>query len=164
MSGIAHDWESKLAEGTAGEDIVISALKKLGTVDRATSMELQRAGIDCFVNNETLGVLSLEIKTCSQVAKTGNVFLEYEVEYSDQKRLGWVLKTVAQRVVYYSPQQRKAYLMDSVALKRNLAQWKLTYPLGKAVSRGNGNEWIGIGVVVPLSVVYEATGTGAVTI
>lgn len=123
-------------------------------------MELQRVGIDCFVENYLLGLISIEIKTDSQLSKTGNAFLEYSVEYERETRLGWILKTVAQRVAYYSPQRKKAYLLDSVLLKKNLEDWKREYPIGKAISVNDGQRWIGVGVLVPLSVLYAEAGTG----
>jgi len=160
LSASQHDWHAKLAEGIVGEDAVIQSLSRLGVVTKATSMELQRLGIDCFVENPLLGIISVEIKTDSQISKTGNAFLEYSIEYERENRLGWILKTVAQRVAYYSPQQKKVYLLDAVLLKKYLPHWKREHPIGNAISVNEGRRWIGVGVLVPFTVLYSEVGTG----
>lgn len=130
-----HDFGEQLAAGEegAGElDVFFSARYK---VER-TDLKMDKLGIDrIFTHRATGKRYSIEYKSDSRAASTGNAFIEIvSVDANDTP--GWAKTCLAQWLIYYVPPWRKGYWIRTCAIKARLEEWISKYPLGHCQNKG----------------------------
>lgn len=140
-------FRTDLKRGEAGEqqlDAFFSRHYQILAVDMAT----QKRGIDRIWTDHTFGRrFTVEYKTDSHTATTGNVFVEY-VSNDQRKTPGWAVHSEAQLLVYFIPQTRKVHLLDMLRLKSMLPEWMETMPRRSIL---NQQGYSTLGLLVPLS-------------
>lgn len=114
----------------------------------ATPLIVDKMGIDrVWVEKNTRVRYSVEYKADEMTAKTGNAFVE-TVSIDTEDKPGWAYTCVAQILVYYIPQWRKAWLLSPMAIKNKLEEWKKKYKEVPA----NNNGYKTLGLLVPWKV------------
>lgn len=162
----AYGFTEKLAEGEQGEAFIASCLSVLGRIHIVSSMGYQRIGIDAFIASERYGYTSIQFKRCSQAARYGNAFIEIRIldEHKKEKDIGWAYKTTANNIAYWAVGTGRIYVMDTMAVKRQLPSWKEQFRIGQGCSNENGRTWYAEGLCVPLSVIQRQVCTDVLTV
>lgn len=144
---IYHDFHKKLAEGKEHEDALdvhFSGTYEIQYVPRGAD----RLGIDrLFIHRGTRNRYSVEYKSDSEAAQTGNAFVEI-VSVDTTGALGWAKTCCAQWLIYYIPPTGRGYWFSPCAIKAHLEQWGRLYPVRKSYNNGYASK----GICVPLGV------------
>lgn len=107
-----------------------------------------KIGIDrLWSDKETHVKYSVEYKADERTADTKNAFVE-TVSVDKTNAPGWAYTCAAQFIVYYIPQWNKAWIMNTIAIKNRVEEWKQKYRQVKAV---NENGYTTYGIAVPFS-------------
>jgi len=138
------DFDEQLIEGKEAEDYLDIAFSEFAEV-KEVGMDLQRKGIDRAFRLDGK-IITVEYKADRRATMTGNAFIE-TVSVSTTFAEGWARKTQADWIVYFLPQELKAYLIPTKEMKKRLNDWRKTYPRGKAQNKGYHSE----GLLVPLT-------------
>ncbi len=111
------------------------------------SMNAQKSGIDRVWTNRTDSIrYSVEYKSDSTAATTGNVFIEtVSVDVQDKK--GWAKTSCAQLLVYYIPPLNTAYTIPMLSIKSLLSDWIKKYKLQSIKNKGYFTK----GLLVPVT-------------
>lgn len=124
MGGRVYEFEQQLEKGEQGERLLDRYFSRtLGVDVKPVSMEMQLLGIDRLWERPNGKRLSVEYKTDSAAARTGNLFIEV-LSNRERGKPGWALTSIAQAIIFYIPGKRKAYFTDTTALKRKLGSWE----------------------------------------
>lgn len=135
--------------GQDGEVRVFRALEAEGWgVKRAEAMNLQRMGIDAFIERP-FESYSIEIKTDARLEQTNNLFIESSVDSeSGRRNAGWLWKTCAQLVVYNTPERLLSF--SALDLRTMIQDW-LDLENDELITRTSDNgTYKGVGYLVPL--------------
>lgn len=151
--------DNQLGKGEKGEQCLDRHFSKRYDIDPVDGKQ-QRQGIDRIWTHKGDGrEYTVEYKTDSRTAETGNVFIE-TMSVDTEEKLGWAYTSKAQLLVYYVPQCETAYtgtayIVEMTKIKKLLPKWSKAYK-DRVVSVPNGDEngvnyhtW---GILVPLAV------------
>jgi hypothetical protein len=140
-----HDFREQVSEGEAFAkelDVFFSTRYEITRTPLATD----KLGIDrIFTHHATGKRYSIEYKSDSRAASTGNAFVEI-VSVSENNTPGWAKTCLAQWIIYYIPPWRKGYWIRACTIKARLEAWERRYPTG----RGQNRQYASIGILVPL--------------
>lgn len=140
-----YDFRTQLHQGEAGEAALDAYFAQKYQITHAT-MSDQRRGIDRFFYNPVTGfACSIDYKTDTRAAQSGNAFIE--TTHSD--RPGWAYTSEADFIFYYLPQSQIVYAVGLKWLReKRLPQWVEAYPIRSADNGG----YTTYGLIVPLDV------------
>ncbi len=141
-----YDFEQQRQQGNAGEGFLDAFFATKGYAIRPASDEEQRRGIDrAFTSPKTGKVSTVEYKTDSTAARTGNAFIE-TVSVDAAGKMGWALTSQADILVYFIPPLSRIIVVPFMALHWELPRWIREYPPRQAQNRGYATH----GIVIPL--------------
>lgn len=99
--------------GRPGEETIIQYFISLGyQVEDIDDLQQQKKGTDIVINGKTI-----EIKTDTCIAKTGNIFCEVGNERKGWFEEGWIKKIQADFLLVYDTKNQYVYLIDVQQLK-----------------------------------------------
>lgn len=147
-----YNFKTQLALGQAAEVEVSQILRSWFRVERA-SFEFDKLGIDFFLQQKNGAIWSAQLKTDFAAARTGNIFLEFEIASESHKSAGWSLSCIAQVLIVWIPDLRKIIFADTVAIKKDLIELKREYGLAPPVKNKskNGKPFFAYGILMPIS-------------
>lgn len=142
-----HDFQQQLARGEAGERTLDAYFGQRYQIRKATMAE-QRRGIDRFFINPANGQQwSLDYKTDTRAAQTGNVFIETKT-YPDREQSGWAYTSEAGWLFYYLPDAFVVYAVSFSYLRTKvLPLWLARYPVRSAKNK----TYTTYGLIVPVA-------------
>lgn len=130
-----HDFKIDLREAEKCEQAIDRVFSQWYIVE-PVPVPVNKIGIDRLWTHRIERVrYSVEYKTDWKTAETGNAFVE-TVSVDGSNKPGWGYTCSAQLLVYYVPQWAKAYLISTVAIKNNIAQWRASYKEKFAQNQG----------------------------
>lgn len=141
------DFQQQLKRGEAGEKTLDAYFGQRYQIRRATMAE-QRRGIDRFFINPANGrTWSLDYKTDTRAAQTGNVFIETKT-HPDRDHSGWAYTSEAGWLFYYLPDIWTVYAVNQPYLRAKvLPIWAARYPLRSAKNK----TYTTYGLIVPVA-------------
>lgn len=142
---MVYDWSEQLRVGADGERVLDTILSHLGTLTEATRDE-QRAGIDRILVTGKGQRLTIEYKTDTLAHRTGNAYIE-TLSVSTTGKLGWLHTCTADRMVYYTPGDRRIRVIRMDRMRKAAQDWQWVHP----VVRVQNKTYYGEGMLVPLS-------------
>lgn len=117
-----HTFVNSLKVGALGEQILDSHFTSKFNIEEV-DMAAQRRGIDrIFTHKESGAVCTVEYKTDTRAADTGNVFLEIWSNKEKEKR-GWAYTSQARWLYFYMPGLEKVCIMEMTKLKMAIREW-----------------------------------------
>lgn len=122
MGRPVHKWETTFTRGTHYEEELDSIFARWYEIEPVSQAD-QSAGIDRVFTSPDGREFTIEYKSDSRAAETGNAFIE-TLSVSTTGRLGWAYTSRAQVLVYYVPELSIAYLVNMVDVKRSLTGWR----------------------------------------
>ncbi len=142
------DFQAQLKRGEAGEATLDAYFGQRFQIRKATMAE-QRRGIDRFFTNPKNGhVWSLDYKTDTRAAQTGNVFIETKT-FPDREQSGWAYTSEAEWIFYYLPDAFAVYAVSFTYLRAKvLPLWAARYPLRSAKNK----TYTTYGLIVPVAI------------
>jgi len=138
------DFDEQLVEGQEAEAFLDDVFSEFAEVKKV-GMDLQRKGIDRAFRIDGK-IITVDYKADRRATLTGNAFIE-TVSVSTNDTAGWARKTQADWIVYFLPQEMKAYVIPVKEMKKRLNDWWNTYPVGNAQNAGYYSQ----GLLVPLT-------------
>lgn len=139
-----YRFDQQLAAGEQGEAYLDGFFMAWFTIRRASRDE-QRQGIDRWFEDATGRRLSIEYKTDSTAARTGNAFIE-TVSVDTAHKPGWIHTSRADMLIYYIPPDGLIYALRFARLRRVLPRWEREYPKRSVQNDGYCTH----GLLVPL--------------
>lgn len=134
-----------LARGQEGEAFLDEFFGQWNTIEPASRAE-ERQGIDRWFTCRRSGRrYSVEYKTDTTAARTGNAFIE-TVSVDTAGKQGWAFTTRAAFVLYYVPPDDLIYVLRPRRLRAELADWQSRYPTKSTPNEGYRTH----GICVPL--------------
>lgn len=149
-----NNFEQLKAEGQTGEQALDAFFSRYYKTIKVAPLEWQRFGIDRLFIDHDDSQKTIEYKTDYKFAATNNIFLEWEIIETDgSKSKGWIKKSIAQQLIYYSPQKQMAFQFEMATLKDLTNGFMQSIGPTKTVKTkaNNGGEIYAIGVLVPIS-------------
>jgi hypothetical protein len=141
-----YNFADQLSHGERGETFLDRYFSRWFRIQPSTPEE-QRLGIDRhFHHLKSHDEFTVEYKTDSTAARTGNAFIETVSVDSDQKA-GWAFTSQADRLLYYVPGKRVVYILKMTAIRARLPFWLATYALREVPNNGYHTH----GLLVPLA-------------
>lgn len=139
-----YGFDQQFAQGNKGENVLDTYFSRLYFV-LLVPLDMQRLGIDrVFLNRESLMTHTIEYKTDSRAAQSGNVFIE-TVSIDRDNKPGWAYTSRADFLFYYLPQVGRVYCIEMSTLRRYLGDWVKHYPLKEIANKGYNTR----GILVP---------------
>lgn len=140
---MTFDFHQQLARGVKGETALDAYFGTFYHITPVT-MDEQMRGIDRrFHNPRTGNRFTVEYKTDTRAAQTGNVFIE--TRHTDRK--GWVYTAAAEWLFYYLPDAWTVYTVQFAYLRaKALPGWTMRHPTRGAPNGG----YTTYGLIVPL--------------
>lgn len=129
--------------GLEGEAALDALFARWYRITAASATE-QRQGIDRWFSHDTRRI-SVEYKTDTTAARTGNAFVE-TVSVDTSGKQGWAYTSQADYLAYYIPPDGVVYVMRFSRLRRQLPRWDLLYPTRTIPNQGYHTH----GLLVPL--------------
>ena len=152
-----HNFQDSLKVGAIGEKLLDAHFISKFDIEPVEMVD-QRKGIDrVFTHKETGAVCTVEYKTDTKSASTGNVFVEIWSNKQSGKK-GWAYTSQAQWLYFYMPGLDKVCIIEMTRLKMVLGKWaKKGSGFRKVgVSNKSGNSFYTTeGILVPIEV-FEA--------
>lgn len=139
------DFDEQLKEGQEHEEFLDMVFSRHVAVE-PVSMEYQRKGVDRVFTNKDGAVRFVEYKADRKATITGNAFIE-TVSVSSTGAEGWAKKTIADVIIYFLPQEMKAYVINAQKMKKMIPEWSKQYRTGRAQNDGYYSE----GLLIPLT-------------
>lgn len=138
-------FDDQLSHGEHGETFLDRFFSRWFRIEPATPEE-QRRGIDrIFYNSRHRRTLTIEYKTDTAAARTGNAFIE-TISVDAIEKAGWVFTTEADILIYYIPGKSVLYVLRMAAVRSRLPFWLLTYKVREIPNLGYYTH----GLLVPL--------------
>lgn len=150
------DFVECLQYGQSGEALIEKHFSDRWDIQPATT-EQQKLGIDRVFKNQCTGeAYTIEIKTDTVAAKTGNAFLEI-AKHLNPYRPGWVYTCQADFLFYLVPHQMLIVVRPNT-LRLHIESWLISYPLRNVKSEGKHQNYQTQGVLVPLDELAKTGG------
>lgn len=147
METSTHGFNQKVKQSEEDNKVLDRFFSKWYDILRM-ELAIDKIGIDrLWTDKEQKVRYSVEYKADRRAAETGNAFVE-TVSVDKTNTPGWAYTCAAQFLVYYIPQQNKAWIMSTIAIKNKVDEWKKKYRAVKAV---NENGYTTYGIAVPFS-------------
>jgi len=127
-----YNFEEQLEIGERHEKELDNRLENLTICLRLEKLKVEeqiRWGIDRIFYSKAGNVFSLEYKTDLKAYSTGNFFIE-TISSDTPLTRGWALKTLAQHILFYVPQEEKVWAVSAWHLKQKLKDWEEKYEEG----------------------------------
>lgn len=150
MSGKVYTFGERLRAGSLGESILDMFFASWFDIESVTMAE-ERRGIDrLFVGRKLDDPLAVELKTDTQAARTGNVFLE-TISVDREGKPGWVFTTQADALIYYMHEDGggTGLIFDPADLRDSVYGWTRRYDVKTATNR----DYHSYGLLVPVKVI-----------
>ena len=138
------DFNEQLIEGQETERFLDSIFSKFVRI-QDVEMDLQTKGVDRIFYWDDMAI-AVEYKADRRATITGNAFIEI-ISVSHTNKAGWAKTTNADWIIYFLPQEMKAYVVRVKEMRQKLDEWLNTYPTGTA----QNEEYQSIGILVPLT-------------
>lgn len=140
-----YNFDEKLKEGIDFEKELDEIFN--GEFDiKPVNMVDQRLGIDRRFTRKSNGAsLTVEYKSDSKAAKTGNAFIE-TISVDTHNKTGWAKTSQADILIYYIPPTKVIIVLKMQAVQSSVARWEKVYPKKSIPNEGYNT----IGVLVPL--------------
>ena len=155
MSNKVHNFQNSKKIGDIGEKLLDAHFMGKFEIE-AVEMVDQRKGIDrVFTHKKTGAVCTVEYKTDTRAADTGNVFIEVWSNKQKEKR-GWAYTSQAQWLYFYMPGIDEVCVIEMTKLKMLLPEWIEAAYRKVGVANKSGNTFYTTeGILVPIGV-FEA--------
>lgn len=158
---MTFDFKTQFDVGESGEEYLDKHYSKLYQIKKVTDFELQKRGVDRVFKSHDCSHscwFTVEYKVDFKAGETGNIFVEIAVNKGSEKGFGWAQKLFAQALLYYVPAKRTCYFCSSLHLKGHIEKWAQSHRISKPVQNkeSNGNEYHGIGILVPIDAFVDA--------
>jgi hypothetical protein len=141
---MVKQFAKQLEIGEAFEKVLDAHFASEYQISKATLIE-QRTGIDRWFESEDGGRISVEYKSDSRAADTGNAFVEI-VSVSTRNIAGWAYTSHANTLIYYLPQPRICYHIGFDILRQELDGWRVKYPARNV----RNSDYFTTGLLVPI--------------
>jgi len=144
-----HEFEVSIRRKDKIEDI-IAYLKRTGFDWLPATNEQQKNGIDGIVTcRKTNRQWSVEVKSDSRAAETGNIFVEtVSVDVTGQP--GWAYTSLAQVLFYYIPPLNIAYVAYMTKIKELVCGWESEFHSQPIPNSGYYEDYQTTGLLIPL--------------
>ncbi|HMN12042.1 MAG TPA: hypothetical protein PKD55_06935 [Bellilinea sp.] len=139
-----YQFDRQLSIGEEGEAFLDGFFAPWFHIRRATPAE-QRQGIDRWFVDARGRRQSVEYKSDSTAARTGNAFVE-TISVDTTRKPGWAYSSQARTLVYYIPPDGLIYIIRFRHLRVVMPRWERDYPT-RAVSNAGYHTH---GLLVPL--------------
>ncbi|HMM41915.1 MAG TPA: hypothetical protein PKA95_08445 [Thermomicrobiales bacterium] len=127
MAEAFYDFARQFKHGQRGEEVLDAFFGARYNILPATAAD-ERRGIDRYFTDVTGRQLTVQYKTDTTAATTGNVFVEV-VSVDTHGKPGWVFSCRADWLVYYVPGWRTAFAVIPDNLRAALPKWYETCTL-----------------------------------
>lgn len=149
---VAYQFEEQFSNGKSGEYVLDEYFAGFYDIQSATR-EQERCGIDRIFTGSSGKRFTVEYKTDTAAARTGNLFIE-TISVDTVPKLGWARTCSADYIILYIPGWQRAYIVKPTLIRARLPEWIRRYRL---MPIDNG-EYFTYGVPVPHQMV-EALAT-----
>ena len=140
-----YNFNDQLAHGEQGEAFLDRFFAQWFHVTPATPEE-QRQGIDRhFSHLKSHEHFTVECKTDSTAARTGNAFIE-TISVDTEQKAGWAFTSQANRLLYYVPGKHVVFILEMTAIRARLPFWLQAYEVRQVPNNGYHTH----GLLVPL--------------
>lgn len=140
-----YNFDDQLAHGEQGEAFLDRFFSRWFRIKPA-ALEEQRHGIDRhFHHLKSHEDFTVEYKTDSMAARTGNAFIE-TISVDTEQKAGWAFTSQADMLLYYVPGKATVYILKMTAIRARLPIWMTTYDLREVPNHGYHTH----GLLVPL--------------
>jgi hypothetical protein len=147
---MTYNFQTQHKKGKEAEYFIYALFQDRFNVIPAPSY-MQAEGIDFTFSDRVNGqVHTVELKTDTRAALTGNAFIE-TVSNSREAIHGWAYTSQADWLLYFLPQKRLIYRIDLKELRMEMAGWERLYPVRSIPNQGRGGDYNTVGLLVPLS-------------
>jgi hypothetical protein len=150
----SYDWSRGLEIERSAEQVLDAVFGVQYIIVRATKAH-QKQKIDRFHIHRTDGriIWRVDYKVDLWYAKTGNLALEHVSVVRNGKRqaMGWVHTTIADLVIFYSPQVDTAYTISIAKLRQFWPDIQSSFVLKSTQTNGNNSNYITQFYPVPLN-------------
>jgi len=130
---MAYQFDAQHADGLAGEAFLDALFSRWYRI-RPASAAQQHRGIDRWFRRDKRR-LSVEYKTDTTAARTGNAFVE-TVSVDITHTLGWAYTSQADYLAYYIPPDGLVYIIRFDVLRSQLPRWERRYPVRRIANEG----------------------------
>lgn len=138
-----HKFVESFERGKYYERLLDKYFSCFGEIEKVSRAD-QRKGIDRVFRTWD-GIHTVEYKADEQAGKTGNAFIE-TISVDSNSAEGWAMKSQADYLIYYIPDNGQAYLLTMKSIRERLPHWIATYKKAKGVNMGYSSH----GRLVPL--------------
>ncbi len=128
-----YQFDAQLADGLEGEAFLDAVFRRWYRITPATRAQ-QRQGINRWFRRDKRR-LSVEYKTDTTAARTGNAFVE-TVSVDITHTLGWAYTSQADYLAYYIPPDGLVYIIRFDVLRSQLPRWERRYPVRRIANEG----------------------------
>ncbi len=145
MPPTVHNFQRSLSFGKQAEQQLDTIFSKWYQIEEVSLADEKKLGIDRIFTKPNGQTLRVEYKADRLALKTGNIFIELEVN----GKPGWTRKTVAD-VIIYAFADKENILQSAIILTQELIQTLL--PTWEQLPKKNiiNNGFTGIGVLVKI--------------
>ena len=167
MNQVIHEFNKSKKEGDKGEAILDKYFSQ-DNIILDVPFEMQKKGIDrVFYHKKHDFVESVEYKTDSRAADTGNFFIEIWSN-KEAKKKGWVYTSKTDTFMFYIPSKDICYEVEACVLRAEIKADEKSYKVGSALNRipNDGGFYRSEGLLVPVETikricdeVYEGVST-----
>lgn len=142
---IPYNFDDQLSHGERGEVFLDRYFSRWFRIEPATE-EQQRQGFDrIFHHRKSRSAYTVEYKTDTAAARTGNAFIE-TVSVDAAEKAGWAFTSQADMLLYYVPGKNIVYILKMAAIRARLPFWLQTCEVREVPNNGYHTH----GLLVPL--------------
>jgi len=142
---IEYDFEEQLKKGKEKELFLDNYFSQWYSISGVSRLH-EKAGIDRIFHDNGGRVFTVEYKSDNITHKTGNFFVE-TLSVKEENKLGWAYTSQSQLILYFVPEWKTVYVIDTVRLKKLLLSWIKIYPEKNVSNKG----YTTVGIPVPKS-------------
>lgn len=140
-----YNFADQLSHGKRGETFLDRFFAHWFRIEPAAPEE-QRHGIDRhFHHLKSHDDFTVEYKTDSAAARTGNAFIE-TISVDTEHKAGWAFTSQADVLLYYVPGKDTVYILKMAAIRARLPLWRQTCEVREVPNGGYHTH----GLLVPL--------------
>lgn len=152
-----YQFQKQLDDGKRNEETLDRYFSRFYRIHRASLRDEKERGIDRYFTEHSSGMVwTVEYKSDSTAARTGNLFLE-TISVDRDGAAGWLLKSQAQVLVYYLPPCGQAHVYFLPLLKARLRAFTAECPTRAVPNQTrNGTPYNTIGLLIPIAAVAHA--------
>jgi len=133
-----YEFQEQLNNGKAEEETLDRYFSNRYKISKVSLDEERARGIDRrYASKQDNVTYTVEYKADWTATSTGNAFIE-TISNDENNTPGWCLKSEAQLLMYYLPDDKIVYIVDMLKMKGKLRKWRKIYPKKMIPNKVNG--------------------------